>query len=125
MRVGVVVSRCAAQVYGNSFKSTVMAVVVPAADVLAAYCLEKGWWPTSKENTQPGTEAFAADFGKVRVRLCARAWLVLGLSCRIAQLTAICLSAPFARARAQYGQIGDESIARRGPRFDIRVHDYS
>jgi long-chain acyl-CoA synthetase len=51
-------------VYGNSYKSFVLAVVVPAADVIAKHCVAQGWWP-STEAPQPGTEKFAQDFQKV------------------------------------------------------------
>jgi len=52
-------------VYGNSFKSFCLAVVVPAADVIANFCHEKGWWPSPKDATVPGTEKFCADFHTV------------------------------------------------------------
>jgi long-chain acyl-CoA synthetase len=52
-------------VYGNSYKSFCLAVVVPAADVIANYCHTNGWWPKPKDQTQPGTTAFAEDFVKV------------------------------------------------------------
>jgi long-chain acyl-CoA synthetase len=52
-------------VYGNSYKSFCLAVVVPAADVLATYCQTHGWWPRPKDQTQPGTTQFAEDFAKV------------------------------------------------------------
>jgi len=35
-------------VYGNGFKSFLVAVVVPAMDATAKFCQEKGWWPTTK-----------------------------------------------------------------------------
>jgi hypothetical protein len=42
-----------------------MAVVVPAADIVANYCHEKGWWPSPREASVPGTTKFAEDFGTV------------------------------------------------------------
>lgn len=52
-------------VYGNSFKSFLLAVIVPAADPLIAFCLEKGWWPSPKEEAKLGSESFAKDFQAV------------------------------------------------------------
>jgi len=52
-------------VYGNSFKSFLLAVIVPAADPLIAFCLEKGWWPSAKEEAKIGSESFAKDFKTV------------------------------------------------------------
>jgi len=49
-------------VYGNSFKSFLLAVVVPNAEHIANYAMEKGWWPSPKDQTQPGTPKFADDF---------------------------------------------------------------
>lgn len=47
-------------VYGNSFKSFVVAVVVPSADALAAVAVEKGWMTEEKVGTAAFCEAFAA-----------------------------------------------------------------
>jgi len=52
-------------VYGNGYKSFCLAVVVPNAEALAAFCHEKGWWPSPKESTTFGTEKFCADFKTV------------------------------------------------------------
>jgi len=52
-------------VYGNSYKSFCLAVVVPDPASIASYCQGLGWWPRPKDQTQPGTSLFAEDFVKV------------------------------------------------------------
>jgi len=50
-------------VYGNSFKSFLLAVVVPAAETTAAYLAEKGWWPNSDvASTKLASDTFSQDF---------------------------------------------------------------
>jgi len=49
--------------YGNSFKSFLLGVVVPAAEPTAAFLLSKGYWPRSeKESTKLAAETFQADW---------------------------------------------------------------
>jgi long-chain acyl-CoA synthetase len=52
-------------VYGNSFKSFCLAVVVPNAERIASICQEKGWWPTAKDATVVGNAKFIEDFNAV------------------------------------------------------------
>eukprot|EP00808_Paulinella_micropora_P001897 g15385.t1 len=46
-------------VFGNSYKSVVVAVVVPDAMWLRKFCTGKGWW---KSDSHPGTPDFLAEF---------------------------------------------------------------
>jgi long-chain acyl-CoA synthetase len=49
--------------YGNSFKSFLLGVVVPAAEPTAAFLLSKGHWPRAeKESTKLAAETFQADW---------------------------------------------------------------
>jgi len=52
-------------VYGNSYKSFILAVVVPAAEMIRNYCSERGWWPRSKEEVHVGDDQYRADFESV------------------------------------------------------------
>lgn len=53
-------------VYGNSFKSFLLAVVVPAAEPTASWLYSKGWWPNAdKESTKLLSETFVADYTAV------------------------------------------------------------
>jgi len=52
-------------VYGNSFKSFLIAVVVPNADFTAKYAQSQGWWPTGETAYRLGTDEFAAEFEKL------------------------------------------------------------
>jgi long-subunit acyl-CoA synthetase (AMP-forming) len=50
-------------VYGNSFKSFLIGVIVPAPEPTAAYLQSKGWWPKSdKESTKLAADSFEADY---------------------------------------------------------------
>lgn len=50
-------------VYGNSFKSFLLAVIVPSAEFTAAWLYSKGWWPKAdKESTKLTSESFPSDF---------------------------------------------------------------
>jgi long-chain acyl-CoA synthetase len=50
-------------VYGNSFKSFLLAVVAPAAEPTATWLLSKGWWPKQeKESTKLAADSFIADY---------------------------------------------------------------
>jgi long-chain acyl-CoA synthetase len=49
--------------YGNSFKSFILAVVVPTAEPTAAWLYSKGWWPKSdKESTKLSSASFLTDY---------------------------------------------------------------
>jgi long-chain acyl-CoA synthetase len=48
-------------VYGNSFKSFLLAVVVPNADLLATYCRSMGWWQGSADS-KLGSDEFSKEF---------------------------------------------------------------
>jgi len=50
--------------YGNSFKSFLLGVVVPAAETTAAWLFSKGWWPRAdKESTKLAAgDQFLADY---------------------------------------------------------------
>jgi long-chain acyl-CoA synthetase len=50
-------------VYGNSFKSTLIGVVVPNGDILASHCRSQGWWIGSAES-KVGTDEFSEEFKK-------------------------------------------------------------
>lgn len=50
-------------VYGNSFKSMLVGVVVPNADLLAAHCRSQGWWLGTAE-TKVGTDEFSEEYKK-------------------------------------------------------------
>lgn len=50
-------------VYGNSFKSFILGVIVPTAEPMAAFLYSKGWWPKAdKESTKLASETFTSDF---------------------------------------------------------------
>lgn len=52
-------------VYGNSFKSTLLGVVVPTAEPTAAWLQSKGWWPNSAAgSTKLTSDTFIADYQK-------------------------------------------------------------
>lgn len=53
-------------VYGNSFKSFLLGVVVPAPEATANWLHSKGWWPKAdKETTKLACETFLADYKSV------------------------------------------------------------
>jgi long-chain acyl-CoA synthetase len=70
-------------VYGNSFKSFLLAVVVPAAEPLAQYAHSKGWWPQSdKETARLASDSFLDDFATLMNGPHAaelKAWVVASL----------------------------------------------
>jgi len=49
-------------VYGNSFKSFLLAVIVPAADTLATWLVAQGWWPGPAESARLGSDTFSTHF---------------------------------------------------------------
>jgi long-chain acyl-CoA synthetase len=50
-------------VYGNSFKSFLLGVIVPAPEPTAAYLFSKGWWPNeNKESTKLGADKFGEEY---------------------------------------------------------------
>ena len=52
-------------VYGNSFKSFLLAVIVPTAEPTAAWLHSKGWWPKDdKDSTKMTSESFITDYQK-------------------------------------------------------------
>lgn len=53
-------------VYGNSFKSFLLGVVVPAPEATANWLHSKGWWPKAdKDTTKLACETFVADYKAV------------------------------------------------------------
>jgi len=52
-------------VYGNSFKSFLLAVIVPNSEVIRTLCEEKHWWPTPKDKVVIADDTYLKDFETV------------------------------------------------------------
>jgi long-chain acyl-CoA synthetase len=52
-------------VYGNSYKSFVVSVIVPNAEPLSNICKEKGWWGNDAADYVVGSSEFCEHFHKV------------------------------------------------------------